>query len=182
MCQAVLFVVLLLVHYSTQDRSKFAADCDQNVSLPCLDVTSFFTVTWYKLGERKQGIIKRSKGDNDTKHFAPRRNASFGERHSLFLPNVKPTDSGSYQCFIHGNLGGKNQFSDVNLVVHECVTQAASPTSTSVLTTIASTSLCHKQHQDLPVMWSVIGYVAVALAKIALSLISILVIHIRSSK
>lgn len=55
----------------------------------------------------------------------------------------------------------------------ECVTQAELTTMTNVLNTTHSNLLCPKQVEDLPVMWSIIGYVAVALAKIILSLIII---------
>ncbi len=36
-----------------------------------------------------------------------------------------------------------------------------------------STTICNKQVEELPVMWSIIGYVAVGLTKIILSIISI---------
>lgn len=55
-----------------------------------------------------------------------------------------------------------------------CVTQPdLTTTTTNVLNTSHSDQLCHKKVEDLPVMWSIIGYVAVGLTKIILSLISI---------
>ncbi|KAM7411376.1 hypothetical protein PAMA_021394 [Pampus argenteus] len=181
MSQKVLFIKLLLVHYATQGLTHIHADCNDNVSLDCqgaeIGNRKFLAVTWYKLSYAKKiGIIRKSKDDesSQTYNFTLKRNneeISFGEKYSLFLPSVTPEDSGTYMCAISANIGGQNQDLTVNLTVNACVTQADLTTMTNALnTTQDSERLCHEHILDLPVMWTIIGYVAVGLAKIILSL------------
>lgn len=68
------------------------------------------------------------------------------------------------------------------------MTQAALTTMTNVLDTTPSellqqesTTTCNKQVEELPVTWSILGYAAVALAKIILSVTSIWVNKLDSS-
>lgn len=46
------------------------------------------------------------------------RHAWFGEKYSLLLPRVTPEDSGSYECAINANVGGRNLNLEVNLIVN----------------------------------------------------------------
>lgn len=57
----------------------------------------------------------------------------------------------------------------------ECVTRAELTTATAVLNSTLSTLPCQQQAEDLPVVWSVVGYMAIGLVKIFLCVISILV-------
>ncbi|XP_071333243.1 uncharacterized protein [Trachinotus anak] len=192
MSHKVFFIKLLLVHYIAQSQAGIQADCSDSVSLSCpaddMDNMDFLSVTWYKLNNKgKVGIIRRSKGDNVTQSYRSIPTAEFGEKYSLLLPSVKPEDSGTYDCAISANIGQQNQNFQVDLTVHECVTQAAPTTAIQEVTPLSNTTqsilACHKQGEELPVMWSVIVYVAVSFVKIILSVISIWVIDcIRSSK
>ncbi|XP_051281641.1 uncharacterized protein LOC127377614 [Dicentrarchus labrax] len=189
MLQKVLFIKLLLVHYATQTPSEITAACDEDVQLKCSSLesgrTDFLSVTWYKLDPSKRGIIRRGKNDEALQSYNFTRPARFGEKYSLLLPRVTPEDSGTYECSINANVGRQNQYDKVILIVNVCASQADLTTVTNVLNTTHHVSLCHNEAEDLPVMWSITGYVAVGLAKILLSLISILVIRafrIRSSR
>lgn len=42
----------------------------------------------------------------------------FGENYSLMLLSVTPQDSGSYECAINANIGGRNLYERVDLVVN----------------------------------------------------------------
>lgn len=190
MCQKVLLIKLLLLHYATQSQLETLANCYEDVPVMCPDVDfdrlDFISVAWYKFhNQKKLGIIRRGK-DNITYDydFARSPKPRFGEKNSLLLPSVTHEDSGTYQCDISANVGGRNQNLKVNLTV-VCVTQPDRTTMTTVLNATQSDLLCHNQVEDLPVMWSIIGCVAVGLAKIVLSLISIWVIkaaRMRSSR
>ncbi|XP_070767287.1 uncharacterized protein [Enoplosus armatus] len=188
----VLIIKLLLVDYATQSLAEIHANCNDNVTLMCPDIDidrmNFLSVSWFKLiNQNRLGIIRRSKADEVTQYYKSEFNrlASFGEKYSLLIPHVMHEDSGTYECAISANVGGKNLNCRVVLAVDVCVTQAELTTMTNVLNTSHSSLLCPKQAEDLPIMWSIIGYVAVGVTKIFLCLISIWVIrevHIRSSR
>ncbi|XP_047458244.1 uncharacterized protein LOC125018422 [Mugil cephalus] len=191
MSQPVLFIKLLLVVHVAHLQEIH--DCNGNATLWCPGVKSdhmdFLSLAWYKhIDQKKHGIIRISKGDKTPQIYEFHRPAYFGKRHSLLLTSVKPEDSGKYECAIHANVGQKNDFQFVNLVIRECSTQAVPTTATeltvtaNMLNSTPSSLPCNQVAQDLPVVWSILGYVAVALAKIVLPLISLKVIHIRSSR
>lgn len=181
LCQAIVFVELLLVYCAAQSHQVFRADCNEDVSLKCpgVNTINFLTVTWYKLiNGQRSGIIKKRKSDHAPQMYDFHRKASFGEDFSLFLPKVEPADSGIYVCGIGANVGGQSQNPKVELTVNECVTHAqVDPTSqvvdVDVSPTYAMNTTQSIQMQELPFMWTTVGYVAVALVKIVLSLISI---------
>ncbi|KAK9515068.1 hypothetical protein VZT92_025739 [Zoarces viviparus] len=188
----VLFIKLLLVHYATQSQTEIKANCSEDVPVMCpgvdTDSMDFLSVAWYKvnkLNKTKVGIIRRGK-DNKTRLYNTIRspNPSFGEKHSLVIPSVTPEDSGTYECEISATVGQQNQNHEVHLTVHECVTPTDT-TMTTVLNTTQPVLSCANQEEDMPVMWSIVGYTVVGLTKIVLSLISIWVIqavHKRSSR
>ncbi|XP_040921884.1 LOW QUALITY PROTEIN: uncharacterized protein LOC121200567 [Toxotes jaculatrix] len=181
MSLTVFFIKLLLVHYTTQSNVK--ASCNQDVTLTCpcpdLENLDFLSVTWYKLNNlKKKRHIRRRKGEHVTNTYGYIRPAEFGKEYSLVLPSVTPNDSGTYECAISANIGGQNRNLQVHLTVDECVTQAQPKTLLNATPTLP----CHNQVEDLPVMWSIIGYVAVGFVKILLSIIIIWVIHMTSSK
>ncbi|XP_054465784.1 uncharacterized protein LOC129100230 [Anoplopoma fimbria] len=189
MSQKVLFIKLLLLHYATLSRPQIYANCNEDATVMCpvLDIDSmdFMSVAWYKINQTKIGIIRKGK-DNKTMRYSnfirsikPR----FGEKHSLLIPSVTPEDSGTYECEISANIGGQNQYLEVQLTVYECETDMT--TITTVLNATLPNLLCHKPEEDIPVMWSILGYSAVGFVKIILSLISIQVIQavrMRSSR
>lgn len=188
MSRKVLFIKMLLLLYAAQSRPEMDADCYEDVSVMCpvpdIDSMDFVSVAWYKLhSPQKLGIIRRGKDNKTTQYYNFTRSIKpeFGEKHSLLLRHVTPEDSGTYECEISANIGGQNQNLEVGLKVHVCVTQAVLKTTTTATTPEFNTTQpdlrCHNQVEDLPVMWSVVGYVAVGLAKIILSLISIQVIR-----
>ncbi|CAK6963800.1 uncharacterized protein LOC128357402 [Scomber scombrus] len=189
----ILFIKLLLVHYAMQTQTNIQKNCHDDVSLECKDDDNrgreFISVAWYKVNDqlKKKGIIRKNKGDESPQPYKFNRTVMFGENHSLFLSNVTTEDSGIYVCSISAVVGGQNVNPTVNLTVHACMTQAP-PTAVTMLalnTTQDSEPLSPKHVEDLPVMWSIVGYVAVGLAKIFLSLITIWVIRsirLRSSR
>uniref|UniRef100_A0A3Q0S2W0 Si:dkey-109a10.2 n=1 Tax=Amphilophus citrinellus TaxID=61819 RepID=A0A3Q0S2W0_AMPCI len=167
---------LLLVHYVSQSKPQIQRNCNEDVSLECPVAEknhNFLSVTWYKLNNGvKHGIIRRGNGDKQVYYNSSWR-VTFGEKQNLLMFKVSPEDSGRYECAISAAVGGQNQNHQVDLIVHECVTPAALTTMKNVLNTTQTSPLCQTHIQDLPVTWSIAGYVAVALAKIVLSLISI---------
>nr|XP_046253909.1 uncharacterized protein LOC124063869 isoform X2 [Scatophagus argus] len=190
MSQKVFFIKLLLVHYATQSPSETRANCNEDVPLQCpgvdIDSMNFLSVTWYKFNNhKKHGIIRRGKGVEATQHYNFTRPARFGENYSLLLPSVTPEDSGSYECAISANVGGRNMNLKVDLIVDACATQTHLTTTTNPVNTTHSNLHCDKQVENLPVLWSIMGYAAVGLIKIILSLFSIWVIRavrVRSSR
>ncbi|XP_070696291.1 uncharacterized protein [Pempheris klunzingeri] len=181
MFQRVLFIKLLMVHYATQSQPEILANCNEDVPLQCpgadFDNMNFLSVTWYKLkNQAKKGIIRRGKGETTTQYYNTTA-AKFGEKYSLLLSSVTAEDSGTYECAISANVRGQNQNLRVDLVVRECVTQPDLTTMTTVLNINPSDLLCPAQVEELPVMWSVIGYMAVGFTKVILSLIIIRVIR-----
>ncbi|XP_033486049.1 uncharacterized protein LOC117258917 [Epinephelus lanceolatus] len=194
MSQKVLFIKLLLLHYTTQSQFEMNADCNTNVSVKCpgvdLGKKDFISLAWYKFNNKeKVGIIRKGKQNSIQDYDFPRSpKPEFGEQYSLFLARATPNDSGIYECDISANVGGQNLNLKVNLTVQACVIQT-DLTTVSTMTTVSTTSqlnlTCSSQGEDLPVMWSILGYVAVGLAKIIFSLISIRVIQavrMRSSR
>ncbi|XP_031700595.1 uncharacterized protein LOC116382056 isoform X2 [Anarrhichthys ocellatus] len=174
MSQKVLFI---------ESQTEIKANCSEDVPVMCpaVDTNSidFLSLAWYKLNKlnkTKVGIIRRGK-DNKTRQYKSIRspNPRFGEKHSLVIPGVTPEDSGTYECEISAKVGQQNQNHEVHLTVHECVTQT--DTITTIMTTVLNATQpvlpCPKQEEDIPAMWSIVGYTAVGLTKIVLSLISI---------
>lgn len=182
MSQKELFVTLLLLHYTTTTSvQEIHANCPEQAVLECtsddLDTWSFLSVSWYKLHSgTNQGIIRKGKGESKTTFLSPDHKARFGENYSLLLPSVTPDDSGTYECAISAKLGGRNQHFKVNLIVNACATQADLTTqlTTANLTNTTNWDQLHNTPaEELPVMWTAIIYLAVALTKVILSLIAI---------
>lgn len=183
----VLFIELLLVRSAVQVVIHIQAACDEDVTLRCPGINGtadFRSVTWYKLNNQDPvGIIRKTGSETQRYNFP--RTASFREEYSLFLPRLTPEDSGTYQCAIGANVGGKNYNYETNLTVSDCVTQAFLTAVTDKPNATNATSTCSSSVKELPVMWSIIGYLGIALAKIVLSLIStgvVRAIHIKSSR
>ncbi|KAK5609044.1 hypothetical protein CRENBAI_016921 [Crenichthys baileyi] len=170
--------MLLLVQITTQSHPReVLKNCNDDVTLECpvLSSMDFFSLTWYK---DNTPIIRRRKHVTQSSNFS--RDAELRENLGLFLPKVKPTDSGTYKCDIKANVGQQNKEGRVSLTVTECVTQIEPTTMTkTVNSTWSSLPLPVK---DFPFTWSVTGYLSVAIAKILLSLISIQMLRILSSR
>ncbi|XP_062248788.1 uncharacterized protein LOC133957298 isoform X4 [Platichthys flesus] len=175
------FIKLLLVHYTTQSTAGIQAVCGGDVSLPCLyeDIESmdFISLAWYKVSrplqlnnQSRNGIIRWKTRGNVTSAYSLARAADFGDKYSLMLRNVTPEDSGNYDCYISANIGGTNRNSYVYLTVQDCVT----PTTSSPPP--------NAQVKELSVLWSILGFVAVGLIKVILSIISIWVIGVIASR
>ncbi|XP_061590700.1 uncharacterized protein LOC133456261 [Cololabis saira] len=186
MSQVAVFISLLLVHRATQSQSDYHCNCNDDALIPCPGISSmdFTAVAWYKVGDTsgsqvgtiKEGIIRKDKGDEKPLTYHFQREAKLGADYKLVLPRVTPRDSGIYECSINANIGGQNKELRVKLSVHECQAE---------LTTVSlpnSTQSGTWQPEELPVMWSLIGYAAVAGLKILLSLICIMVIRVISAR
>ncbi|KAM4571910.1 uncharacterized protein V3H82_011434 [Fundulus diaphanus] len=177
MPQVILYISLLLVHHTTQSHQEVQqiANCTEDVTLDCPAFSSkrkdFFAMTWYK---GKEPIIRKRRDEIQPSNFS--REAKFGVNLSLFLPNVKPTDSGKYICNIRANVGHQNKEGSVVLSVNECVIQVVEPTPNSTQSKPVAAIY------DFPLTWTLAGYLAVAAVKILLSMISIQMIRIVSSR
>uniref|UniRef100_A0A3B5Q9V7 Si:dkey-109a10.2 n=1 Tax=Xiphophorus maculatus TaxID=8083 RepID=A0A3B5Q9V7_XIPMA len=179
MSQVTLFISLLLVHHTTQTHLE-EKKCNEDVTLKCPVISDkdFFSLTWYK-GDIP--IIRRRKEETQPSNFS--RDVSFGEDLSLFLPKVKPEDTGIYKCDIRANVGQRNKEGYVRLKVNdtECVTPTEpTPTEPMVLNLTQSNQNCPVE--EFPFMWTAAGYLTVAFVKVLLSLISIQTIRVVSSR
>ncbi|XP_043985384.1 uncharacterized protein LOC122838640 isoform X2 [Gambusia affinis] len=165
---------LLLVHHTTQRHSE-EKKCNEDATLKCpvFSGNDFFSLTWYK-GDIP--IIRRRKDQTQPSNFS--RDVSFGEDLSLFLPKVKPEDSGSYKCDIRANVGQRNQEGYVDLKVDD--TECVTPTEPTVLNLTQTNQNCPVE--EFPFMWTATGYLTVAFVKVLLSLISIQTIRVVSSR
>ncbi|XP_061629000.1 uncharacterized protein LOC133477818 isoform X2 [Phyllopteryx taeniolatus] len=175
MSQIILFIKVITLCYATRSEAKVEANCDQNVDLhcPCYDGTDFLLLTWYKMSDQgRRFVISIGEGYVEKENLSQR--ATFGKDKRLHLPAVRPHDSGTYKCVITANVGGRNTICTVDLLVHACVTG----TPPNVLhSTVPSTVNTSRHEEELPVMWSVLGYLAVALTKVLASCTSIWVIQ-----
>ncbi|XP_072304712.1 uncharacterized protein [Eucyclogobius newberryi] len=175
----------LLVLSSTQAVTT-EARCGTDVSLPCnADFTAnkYFSLTWYK--QNKEGIIRKVLHDKSIRLYKFPRNVSLTEQNGLFLRKVRPEDSGEYECAVSANVGGQNGNFFVTLTVPEC-----EPDPTTSLITLAAVQTedtfvnrtqSHSGH-PMPLAWSLLGYGAVALVKITLSVIVIWIFHVCSRR
>uniref|UniRef100_A0A665T9Q8 Ig-like domain-containing protein n=1 Tax=Echeneis naucrates TaxID=173247 RepID=A0A665T9Q8_ECHNA len=178
--------LLLLVLYTAQSQGSNLSVCSGNVSLNCpkedIGSMDFLSVTWYKhKAGKRYGIIRISKSDGKKQLYDSESGAEFGEKYSLLLPKVTPEDSGTYECAISANIGQQNVNLQIHLTVHECA-QTETTTVSIQSNTNKTVFVCQSESEDLPVMWSVGGYMAVGLVKVFLCVIIIWVIHVRSSK
>uniref|UniRef100_A0A3P9MVV5 Si:dkey-109a10.2 n=1 Tax=Poecilia reticulata TaxID=8081 RepID=A0A3P9MVV5_POERE len=166
MSQVILFIGLLLVHHTTQTHSEEKrCNADATLKCPVFSSKDFFSLTWYK-GDIP--IIRRRKDQTQPSNFS--RDVDFGENFSLFLPKVKPEDSGTYKCDIRAIVGQRNKEGYVRLRVNVC-SSALPLTTPTVLNVTRSNQICPVE--DFPFMWTATGYLTVAFVKVILSLISI---------
>ncbi|KAK5864234.1 hypothetical protein PBY51_001193 [Eleginops maclovinus] len=187
MFQEVSFVTLLMLHSAVQSLSV-QASCRENVSLKCQEVGSefgseFISVTWYKLiHQNKCGILRWGSKDKKKPQFFIKFNRTVhsDQNYSLLISAVTPADSGTYQCEVGAMIGGQNKRNEVKLDVSECVTPAVWATPTPVPN--ATSDLSSTQVHELPVLWSAVIYGIACIAKIALSIISVLIIRCVQSK
>uniref|UniRef100_A0A672YHY9 Si:dkey-109a10.2 n=1 Tax=Sphaeramia orbicularis TaxID=375764 RepID=A0A672YHY9_9TELE len=175
---------LLLVHCATYE-AEIRVNCNEDVSLDCHGVNftnmNFISVAWYKLNNNRQrGIIRKNKDIKEPERYFFHRPTDVGENNNLILRNVTSKDSGIYECGVSASVGSKNANSKISLYVSDCVTKPVPTTMTNILNT---TLQCSHRVEDLPVVWSVTGYLAVGVAKIVLSLFIIwvnnILLHIR---
>lgn len=135
----------------------------------------FISVAWYKVNNlKRQGIIRKTKDKEKLERYKFHRPTDIGEKNNLILRNVTTKDSGIYECGVNANVGNRNANPQVSLYVSDCVTKPVPTTMKNILNT---TQQCSHRVEDLPVVWSVTGYLAVGVIKIILSLIIIWVIR-----
>ncbi|XP_020785644.1 sodium channel subunit beta-2-like [Boleophthalmus pectinirostris] len=169
------WVLELLVPCSAQEQMlRIEAKCGSDADLPCnadFRTNKYFSLTWYK--NKKEGIIRIALEDKKRRYYNFSRNVSIDEQsYSLLLPKLMPEDSGIYECAVSARPGGQNLYLKVELTVPECDVTPA------LLTTVkrGETERTHAPH--LPLVWTVVGYSAVGLTKIILSLMIVWVFHI----
>ncbi|XP_036068730.1 uncharacterized protein LOC118598959 isoform X2 [Oryzias melastigma] len=170
---------LLLVRYAAQIL-QIDAVCNKTATLPCPFIkqhTDFLSLNWYKVETdgNKNGIIRKS--DGGVQAFEYKRKASFGENHSLLLPNVNESDAGMYSCDLSANVGGQNKEEKVELTVCRTEVQLQLTTVVNLPRSNQTSQDCNEVH--LSETWSFLGFGAVAAVKILLSIITIKVIRSR---
>ncbi|XP_066558830.1 uncharacterized protein LOC136748732 isoform X2 [Amia ocellicauda] len=162
-------------HHSVQ------ADCDDTVSLPCSatqNTKTYRSITWYRWYKmnNRSGILRKRKDIIMPFNFS--RKAEFGPMEALILPNVRPEDSGKYQCFLSAELGSPNQESEITMTVQECVTQIVSTTITLPVEWTSSGPLvvqrnssvhCGTHMTEVSAVLLVSGFTALGLVKAVLS-------------
>uniref|UniRef100_A0A1A7XEA2 Ig-like domain-containing protein n=1 Tax=Iconisemion striatum TaxID=60296 RepID=A0A1A7XEA2_9TELE len=187
MLQVTVLISLLLVHYTTQSPD-IQKGCREDARLTCSEIEDhgsgmdFIAVIWYKVEKDNWGILRQRKGEpvDKAQKYGFHREAMMGDKYSLVLPSVTPNDSGIYECEVNAKVGGQNKRSRVQLTVHECVSPTEPTPRVNTLNVTQSTPPCSVI--DMPIAWSLAGYGAVVVIKIILSLLSIWVIHIISSR
>ncbi|XP_049609760.1 uncharacterized protein [Syngnathus scovelli] len=153
-----------------RSQANVNVECRKDVDLSCLcgDGADFLFLSWYKMsGQERTFIIKVDGSWRQTKANRSQR-ATFGKNHSLHLPAVTPRDSGTYECVITAKVGGQSNDCTVDLWVQDCGATAATATS----------AFNGNRHEEalplpLPVTWTALGCLAVALVKALMSCISI---------
>ncbi|KAM9828492.1 uncharacterized protein LOC133150208 [Syngnathus typhle] len=145
-------------------------ECGKDVSLSCLcwDGTDFLFLSWYKMSGQERTFIIKVDGSWRQIEATRSQRATFGNNHSLHLPAVTPRDSGTYKCVITAKVGGQSKDCTFGLRVQDCGATAATATS----------ALNGSRHEEalplpLPVTWTALGCLAVALVKALVSCISI---------
>ncbi|CAL8380669.1 unnamed protein product [Gadus morhua 'NCC'] len=153
-----IYVVLAFLHLATSSP-KIVGNCKENGTLNCRgidSVESFNAITWTKQPSFR--IIRRSRGQIWLYDF--NRTAYLTDENSLLLPDLTPEDSGTYECLIGANPGGKNSKSTVILEVPVCVTEPPVP-----------------EPPDLPIPQTVGCFLAICLLKLLLPIIVAQVFH-----
>uniref|UniRef100_A0A8C6UAE4 Ig-like domain-containing protein n=1 Tax=Neogobius melanostomus TaxID=47308 RepID=A0A8C6UAE4_9GOBI len=179
----------IVVQFTTEaEEVKIEAKCRQDVSLPCnanFNSKDYFSVTWYKnefgpeeKAQKKQqtGIIRKNLDEKEGKLYKFHRDVSVDEQNRLVLSKVTPIDTGEYECAVGANVGRRN----INLIVKLEVPECEPDETTISMTTVDTdkTTSNRENRTDLPLIWSLLGYGAVALTKILLSAIIIWGFHI----
>ncbi|KAI4885595.1 hypothetical protein NFI96_013027 [Prochilodus magdalenae] len=158
-------LVLALHSGMVKCMAPIQANCNDNVRLPCTvreHQDKYRYIIWYR---NNTAIIKRK--NNSMTFYNKSSPASLGEGEALVLQQVKPYDSGQYQCFLAADIGGKDIESHVLLSVSECTTMH--PTTTCV------PNMCHYDMVEIPALWAVLPFILFCLFKVGLCFISILV-------
>ncbi|XP_058860434.1 uncharacterized protein LOC131702176 [Acipenser ruthenus] len=168
---------MVLRSISSQHHDTVTAQCGDTVSLPCRAIersSSYRTATWYKMNSTHQTGILRKASSKVTPYILFNRKASLGEREALVLSDVRPGDSGMYQCYLSAQLGGTNQQTSIHLEVQECVTAlSTSPVQWVSSATLSpsgnTTARCELQVTEVSISMLVVGFAGVGLIKVVLS-------------
>ncbi|XP_041080491.1 uncharacterized protein LOC121297918 isoform X2 [Polyodon spathula] len=168
---------MVLHSISSQDSDNVTAQCGDTVKLSCRAIersSSYRTVTWYKMNSSHQIGILRKAGSKVTPYTLFNRKTSLGDREALVLPDVRPGDSGTYQCYLSAQLGGTNQQTSIHLEVQECVTALSTSTvqwfSSATLSPSGNTTArCELQVTELSISMLVVSFAGVGLIKVMLS-------------
>ncbi|XP_077470969.1 T-cell receptor alpha chain V region 2B4 [Stigmatopora argus] len=172
-----LFIKMLIVFYMRQSQAEVVVNCGENVDLSCScqDSSTFLALKWYRMtgNQKRKFIISISNGIEEKADPAQR--AQFSQKHSLHLPTVQPPDSATYKCAITAHVGGQNKNCVVTLLVHECVNTTTTPVT--LLHTLPNYVNLTQREEDLPLMWIIVGYLVVVLAKVFVTCTSVRVIQ-----
>ncbi|XP_059892569.1 uncharacterized protein LOC132446340 [Gadus macrocephalus] len=157
-----IYVELAFLHLATSSP-KIVGNCKENGTLNCdgIEKGSFNAITWTKQPSFR--IIRRSRGEIWPYDF--NRTAYLTDENSLLLPDLTPEDSGTYECLIGANPGGKNSRFEVILEVPVCVTEPPVPEPPV------------PEPPDLPIPQTVGCFLAICLLKLILPIIVAQVFH-----
>ncbi|KAL1020941.1 hypothetical protein UPYG_G00006690 [Umbra pygmaea] len=157
----------------TKSHLIIQAECNEDISMMCeaIEDKTFKSITWYKVTlHNRTGIVRKS--DNvKPQNYTFSRVAHFGEKNSLFLPNVRPEDAGTYQCLIRANVGQTNRESLVKLNVS---TVCVIPTTTAKVEVYQNvTDINQVFVVDVSITWTSCGILIMVLVKFILCPITI---------
>ncbi|CAL1606474.1 unnamed protein product [Knipowitschia caucasica] len=168
-------ILLLAMEFEVMllSLTEVSSRCGEDVVLMCeanIDVNKYLSITWYK--GNKEGIIRKNLPDK-LSWYDFGRNVSLNNDNSLQLAKVTPDDSGRYECMVSARVGFQNLKLPVQLTVQDCEPD---------VTTEGPHGPEGPQAPHLPLVWSLVGYGAVAFTKITLSIMIIWIFHICSRR
>ncbi|XP_056320454.1 uncharacterized protein LOC130234198 [Danio aesculapii] len=165
-----LFTMAALYWERTIGFTVINGNCNDVIRLPCKatnQTKKFRYVIWYKVLEIENSPIIKKRGKEVT-YFNSTSNLTsvfLGEKETLELHNVQPSDSGTYRCYLAANVGGQNYDSFIGLNISECVQM-----STVYPSTIIATDSCSAA-TDLSTSWTAVSFILISVTKIILCII-----------
>ncbi|XP_073675836.1 uncharacterized protein [Garra rufa] len=164
---ALLLFAMAALHCGiSEDTEVIKGNCNDTVRLPCkaADRTKTYRyIMWYKT--EKSPIIKRKSNSYTLYNFT---SISLGDKETLVLNGVQPSDSGKYKCYLAADVGGQNDESSVVLNISECLNLS---TVYPISTTVPADSC--PAVEELTVPWAVIGLSLITVTKIVLCIITV---------
>ncbi|XP_009302334.1 uncharacterized protein isoform X2 [Danio rerio] len=147
---ALLLFTMTALHWETTiGFVVIDGNCNDVIRLPCKatnQTKKFRYVIWYKVLEIENSPIIKKRG-NEVTYFNSTNNLTsvfLGEKETLELHNVQPSDSGTYRCYLAANAGGQNYDSFIGLNI-----------------------------SDLSTSWAAVSFILISVTKIILCIIAV---------